>query len=280
METEQTKIRFLKMSGAGNDFILIDNRAKEYVLNWQLLAPELCNRRNGIGADGLLVIEQSDIADFKMNYFNSDGSFGSMCGNGGRCAAFFIMELIGINNVSFEAINHIYRAKSLNNNIQLQMSEPHSLILNHTISDLQADSIIYHSINTGSPHVVIFLKDITDNDSEIMDLGKNIRHHQLFKPLGTNVNFVQIFSDKSIAIRTFERGVEAETYACGTGSIASAIVYSILYAIESPIKVHTQSKEILIINFLKEGKSVKSVSLTGPARITFKGEYTTQVKHG
>ncbi|MBI5476236.1 MAG: diaminopimelate epimerase [Ignavibacteriales bacterium] len=268
-----TTIQFTKMTGAGNDFILIDNYNAIYTHDWQIIAPILCDRRYGVGADGLLIIEKSIVADFKMNYFNSDGSYGGMCGNGGRCVALFETERMNKSEIKFEALNHIYTASLYSNSIKLQMANPHSIILNQKIIGLKEFDILYHSINTGSPHLVIFNKDFPVMNVELISLGKELRHYHRFKPSGTNVNFVTINNDRSIFIRTYERGVEAETFACGTGSIAAAIIYSILYSAKPPINVYTKNQEILTVDFDRDGEDLRNVSLTGPAKEVFKGEF-------
>jgi diaminopimelate epimerase len=272
------KIKFKKMSGAGNDFILIDNLNGRYALDWSQIAPKLCDRRNGIGADGLLIIERSTKADFKMNYFNADGTYGGMCGNGGRCSALFISILFSHKKVSFEALEYVYHAAQLDNtNVMLRMKDVISFELNKM---LQIDETILpvHFIDTGSPHVVLYINDLPSNiQSEvktdgIIRLGRLIRNHRQFKPHGVNVNFVEIADNKNISMRTYERGVEDETYACGTGAIASSIVSSVRKGINHPVNVKTHSNELLIVDFIEAEGRFKEVTLTGPAISTFEGE--------
>jgi diaminopimelate epimerase len=266
-------INFIKMTGAGNDFILIDNRDNQYKLDWVSIAPKLTDRRYGIGADGLLLIENSHNADFKMKYFNSDGSYGGMCGNGGRCSAFFAMRLLNKAEIKFEALNHIYHAKLLDDKVLLQMMDPHSLELDKLLTDIETMQILYHFIDTGAPHVVIFN---SIGNLDVTEFGKKIRYHQNFYPAGVNVNFVTINRDLSISIRTYERGVEAETFACGTGSIASAIIYSIKNNVEPPIDVHTKSNEILTVNFNRMENKITNTTLIGSAIKVYSGEITIQ----
>jgi diaminopimelate epimerase len=272
------KIKFKKMSGAGNDFILIDNLNGRYALDWSQIAPKLCDRRNGIGADGLLIIERSTKADFKMNYFNADGTYGGMCGNGGRCSALFISNLFSHKKVSFEALEYVYHAAQLDNtNVMLRMKDVISFELNKM---LQIDETILpvHFIDTGSPHVVLYINDLPSNiQSEvktdgIIRLGRLIRNHRQFKPHGVNVNFVEIADNKNISMRTYERGVEDETYACGTGAIASSIVSFVRKGINHPVNVKTHSNELLIVDFIEAEGRFKEVTLTGAAISTFEGE--------
>jgi diaminopimelate epimerase len=272
-------IEFTKMTGSGNDFVLIDNRSGIYNFDWPQLATKICNRHFGVGADGLLVIENSKIANYKMLYYNSDGSSGGMCGNGGRCTASFILNDLGLNIVRFEAFDYIYEARIVDNmDVKLKMKNPISIKTNIQLSVFNK-SIPIHYIDTGAPHAVIFYTDIPpnlkkqiDNDG-INELGSTIRRHDYFTPDGTNVDFVKILDKSNISIRTFERGVEDETMACGTGSVASAIITSLLYKINSPIKVHTRSNEILIVDFNRDGNDYTEIYLQGSVRKTFTGKF-------
>lgn len=266
------------MSGAGNDFILIDNLNGRYRFNWSQLAPKLCDRRNGIGADGLLIIEKSTKAEFKMNYFNSDGTYGGMCGNGGRCSAMFVSHLYTKQKVSFEALDYVYHATTIDNsNVMLRMKDVISFEMNKLIQ-IDETKLPVHFIDTGSPHVVLYINDLPmDIQTEIKTvgihrLGRLIRTHSQFQPQGVNVNFVDIIDKKNISMRTYERGVEDETYACGTGAIACSIISFINKNIEQPVNVRTFSNEILIVDFMKTEGGFTNVTLTGPAVSTFDGE--------
>ena len=269
---------FIKMTGAGNDFILIDNRTGQFSVDWRALAPVICDRRYGVGADGLLIVENSYRADFKMMYYNSDGSYGGMCGNGGRCIALYIMNDLIIEKIRFEALNYIYSAERLGVNVKLKMMKPKDLQTNLLI-DLIEERIPAISIDTGAPHVVVFMEDISDGlrakiaTDGIQNIGSQIRNHNLFKPHGTNVNFVTFDRDNSISMRTYERGIEKETLACGTGSIACAVVSSIRNGLGSPIKVHTRSREILVVDFVRSGNEFEDVVLVGPAKSVFEGRF-------
>jgi len=281
MKVYRNNLHFTKMTGAGNDFILIDNRSNRYSIDWTKLAPEICNRRYGVGADGLIIIERSDKADFKMSYFNADGSYGGMCGNGGRCSALFVMEPVSLNSIKFEAFDFIYSAETASDSkIKLKMKAPKLLQLNIELNLLN-EKVIAHFIDTGAPHTVLFMDDLSSNllteirNTGITRIGSTIRHHDNFAPDGTNVDFIEIINRNSIMIRTYERGVEDETLACGTGAIASAIVASFMKNLNNQINVHTSSKEILEVMFDERVKEITNVELIGSAKKVFEGNYQT-----
>ena len=265
------------MSGAGNDFIVIDNR-RGNVVDPSSFARVVCDRRRGVGADGLLLLENSKKSDFHMKYYNADGSYGGMCGNGGRCIARFayIKKIVSSEDVKFEALGYVYRAHVINDHVRLAMKNTVEACLNEMlpVDDLK---IVAHYIDTGSPHCVIFLDQNKQlggflRNLDVNELGKKIRHHKSFSPNGTNVNFVERIDANTIRIRTYERGVEAETLACGTGSIASAIIANQTNGVFAPVTVLTQSGESLKVDFRSRNKSVyEEVSLYGSAHITFEG---------
>ena len=270
------EIEFTKMTGAGNDFILVDLFDKEINPNWSQIAPVLCNRRYGIGADGLLVISRSKKADFIMNYFNADGSYGGMCGNGGRCAALYYFKKFSRTETKFEALDYIYHAKTIDGNIKLQMKEATRFYSNTLTADNEV--IPYSFIDTGTAHVVIFLDEVsTEFNKKIQSdkfnyIGAQIRNNKHFAPGGTNVNFVLVIDDHKISMRTYERGVEEETLACGTGAVASAIVTSKVKQFKPPITVLTRSNELLDVTFQEREGSITDVNLTGPAKEVFQGK--------
>jgi len=270
------ELQFTKMTGAGNDFVLIDDRKTSLNLDWGTLAPRLCDRRYGIGADGLLVLEASNDADFGMKYYNADGSYGGMCGNGGRCAARFVMDEAGLSIARFDALGFTYRAHHVGQFIELHMKDPISL--RKDILHVGSHKIPYVFIDTGTAHAVIFVGDLEPvlaqmaASGEIQHIGSEIRNHAAFAPGGTNVNFVRVLDDGTLAMRTYERGVEAETLACGTGAIASAIVSHLYKQTPVPTRVRTRSKEILEVGFKKEGNSIREVTLTGSADMVYSGK--------
>jgi len=265
------KIPFTKMSGAGNDFILVDNRTNEYQLDWSALARTLCSRRLGVGADGLIIIEEGKIAPFKMLYFNADGSYGGMCGNGGRCVGEYLMKRLKTQSQSFEALDYIYKSKMNDSSqISLEMKNPSELKINIIIK-INSDNLKGHYINTGAPHSVFFVNDLPPsieqslNVNGITSIGRAVRYSETFKPEGTNVDFVTVKIDNQISMRTYERGVEDETLACGTGAVACAVISAVVHNLQSPITVETRGGESLLVSFDRVGESITNVTLTGSA---------------
>jgi diaminopimelate epimerase len=252
-------IAFNKYQGTGNDFIIIDNRNSVFNPGDSSSINRLCDRRFGIGADGLILIGALDGYDYEMIYFNSDGFRGTMCGNGGRCtAAFALKHGIAGTSQRFMAPDGIHEARSENNIIRLTMSDVKNI---STISG-------NYFINTGSPHYVVFTSDLDKLD--VFSEGRKLRWSDDFKPGGTNVNFVEIQKD-GIFVRTFERGVEDETLSCGTGVTASAIA-SVLsgHFVSAPVKVRTRGGE-LKVEFEKRADMITGINLCGPATFVFEG---------
>ncbi len=241
------KIPFLKMSGAGNDFVVVDRLEGTPGPAWGSVVPAMCDRRRGIGADGVIIVTPATTADFTMEYFNADGSTGSMCGNGGRCASSYLMEILGRSEVSFLACGRPYRAARSVNGVKLQMDDPGPARMHVSLRVRNAD-LVGHFIDTGSPHLVI-VGDIFGRDSRsVVDVGREIRHHEAFSPSGTNVDFVTVEGKDRLIIRTYERGVEDETWACGTGAVAAALVYALLEGGEGSreVRITPLSGETLI----------------------------------
>lgn len=265
------------MSGAGNDFVVIDNR-EDIVVEPNFFAHRVCDRRRGIGADGILLLGKSDKADFKMEYYNSDGSCGGMCGNGGRCISRFshLKGIVKAAELKFEAIGHIYSATIVNGEVNLRMKTPSDIKLNQQLQ-LAQSNVIFHFVNTGSPHCVIFLDENQHlapslQSLDVEKLGNEIRNHRYFSPDGTNVNFIEKIDSNNIKLRTYERGVEAETLACGTGSVAAAIISNHVKKVKPPVVVYTQSGEHLKVDFVKKDNDhYDDVSLFGSAHILFSG---------
>jgi diaminopimelate epimerase len=259
------------MSGAGNDFIIIDNRDQK-VKGDDLtdFITGICRRRMSAGADGLILIETSETCDFRWRFFNADGSRAEMCGNGARCAARFAHETgIAGTALSFETEAGIVNAQINNDRVKVRIPEPSDLQLAYPLK-LANDTLDISSINTGVPHVVVMVAQVDDTD--VVSLGREIRFHQSFAPAGTNANFVQRGQGNSITIRTYERGVEGETLACGTGAIASAIVSARQFDMNSPVDVKTRSGVHLTIHFdLKDGQ-FNDIYMEGDARIIYTGE--------
>jgi diaminopimelate epimerase len=264
-------IHFSKMSGCGNDFILIDNR--DMALD-QEITPEfiqkICRRKMSVGADGLILVENSRSRDFKWRFFNSDGSRAEMCGNGARCAArFAFLNGIAGKDMAFETDAGIIYAKVLQNSVKIRMPSPSGIEEGISLTVGGRPLKMCH-INTGVPHVVIFVDDIDEPDMVL--LGREIRFHKRFAPAGTNVNAVCIQDNDSIAVRTYERGVEDETLACGTGVVAAALVLAHQTGQPAPIRIRTRSGGLLTVHFTKENGQVTEVFLEGDARIIYQGQ--------
>jgi len=269
-------IPFIKMVGAGNDFIVIDPHPR---LDYVKFTKNICSRHTGVGADGVLVLEKSKTSDYRMRIINADGSEAEMCGNGARCMAVHISShlnpgkpLFGIETLAGEIL-----AESQGEVARVRLSSPKEYMprLNITVANQKLE---VHHIDTGVPHSVVFVDGLQEVD--VNSLGRLIRNHPRFLPRGTNVDFVERAREGMVAVRTYERGVEAETLACGTGAVASAIV-AYLYAHPNvkeqkaaSMKVLTASKEILEISFdLHKDLKIDNVWLKGTAKVIAKGEY-------
>jgi diaminopimelate epimerase len=263
-------IHFWKMNGAGNDFVMLDNRDLRHNLSREQIA-SLCDRHRGVGADGLLAVEPAQNgADFRMRYYNADGGEAEMCGNGARCFARFANMLSGWSreSVSFETPAGVIGATCQGNHVRIQMSEPHSLRTGLTL-EVSGQPMTVHSVNTGVPHAVVVVDDL--DGVPVREWGAALRYHTGFQPKGTNANFLKVTPD-GIAIRTYERGVEGETLACGTGMVACALVHHQLTGAPSPVKVKVKGGDTLEIGFEKTADGYRNVTLTGPADIVFEGD--------
>ena len=267
------KIHFMKLSGAGNDFVIINNLAGIVDSTDTDFVKKLCQRRMSVGADGVLLVEKADGVDFRMRYFNADGGEVETCGNGARCISkFAYLNGIASEQMRFLTNAGIYESEIVGQDVKVRMSDPTDIRLN---VPLQLEDRM-HTVgfaNSGVPHVVFFVEDLEETD--VFDLGQQTRYHGDFKPAGTNANFIRIQSPGLIDIRTYERGVEDETLACGTGSIASAIIAATLGKVESPVAVKTASGVALKIHFDVENGEARNVYLEGDARVIYVGELTT-----
>jgi diaminopimelate epimerase len=273
------EINFTKLTAAGNDFVLIDKKLNpNFILNSELIKT-LCDRRFGIGADGILTIDDSQNYDFEMGYYNSDGSDGMLCGNGARSIIKYAEHSgrIKNNKTQFLFSDEVFSGELLSKDrIKFNLNEPKNLQLNFNI-DILEKSLNVSFIDTGAYHVVI---DIVEFENEyenleavpVVKIGSEIRYSKHFNPPGTNVNFISIV-DNIVKIRTFERGVEDETLACGTGSVASAMISYLNNKVSKPVKLKTKSGEILIVDFEYKDEKFNDVSLVGPAKIVFEGKY-------
>ena len=265
------KIPFMKMSGSGNDFILIDHR-KPFLDESRMkeLIQKVCRRRVSVGADGLILIEHSNKADFKWRFYNSDGGEAEMCGNGGRCAArFAYLKGIAGPSLTFETVVGILSAQVNGMKVKLELTKPYGLKLDETIL-IEGKKQTFSSINTGVPHAVILLEDARGVD--VVKTGRAIRFHPHFSPAGTNANFVQVENLSRLSVRTYERGVEDETLACGTGAVASALIAAFKGLVKSPVSIKTSGGEILTVYFEIEGGEVKRVFFEGDVHIIYEAE--------
>ncbi len=270
MQDNSGTVYFYKMQGSGNDFILFDNRSlglsRKEMSIW---AGKLCPRAFAVGADGMIFLDSATDSnlDFVWHFFNSDGSRAEMCGNGSRCASLLAHKigLAGTTQIFGTDAGPIKAGILENGLVKVQLTTPNNMMLDVSLFLEDEKEIILHHVNTGVPHAVIVCENVKMVD--IARMGKAIRFHREFSPLGTNVNFIQVVDKSSILLRTYERGVENETFACGTGAAASVVVGTALGLLNSPVKVTTSGGEELLIDF-HEG----DVFLTGKAVIVYKAQ--------
>ncbi|MCM8819395.1 MAG: diaminopimelate epimerase [Candidatus Omnitrophica bacterium] len=262
-------INFTKMVASGNDFILI-TLADARGYNLAKLAKKICDRKFGIGADGLLLIgEEKNI--FRMRIFNSDGSEAQMCGNGARCAAYFLSEKFKIKNLKIKTDAGVIEADVNKNKVKIKLTQPKHLKLDIPIK-VNNRLLKVNFINTGVGHTIIFVEGLEKID--VFNLGRLIRYHKYFKTEGTNVDFVEIVCDNFIKLRTYERGVEDETLACGTGAVAASIITSYKLDVKPKyFKVLTKGGEILKVYFKKEEDKIYDVWLEGLVAIVCRGGF-------
>ena len=265
------ELRFTKMNGAGNDFVVIDNRSRQFSLDGKTIA-RLCDRHRGVGADGLLAVEPADgQADFRMRYYNADGGEAEMCGNGARCFARYSARLMPEKpaSLSFETQAGVITAKHEGDLVSLDMGRP----TDHRapqVFDLGGASHEIHFLNTGVPHAVVFVSDVEKVD--VQNLGRTIRRHEAFEPKGTNANFAQALDKNHLVVRTYERGVEGETLACGTGVCAAALLHALATGAASPVHVTVRGGDTMRVDFTQDADgSFASAKLTGPADFVFDG---------
>jgi len=265
-QNNMKKIVFTKMVATGNDFVVSYIKGSSAEL--RKLAKATCDRKFGVGADGLLALEKSRVADVRMRVFNADGSEAEMCGNGARCIAAFI----GKPEVRIQTLAGIIESKVKRDIVKIKLTNPSCLKLELPIR-ISNRTLRVNFINTGVPHAVIFVEGLDKID--VKNLGRQIRFHKQFAPAGTNVNFVEVLKRDSIKVRTYERGVEDETLACGTGSVASALITS--YMLQAPgqkmINVLTKSGEVLKVSFRESDNKFKEVWLEGKVKVVFNGAF-------
>lgn len=274
------KINFTKMVASGNDFVVVEAGHKLQVTSYKLLAKKICDRKFGVGADGLLLLEKSKKADVRMRIFNADGSEAEMCGNGARATALYVScntKSTGHKSqvashkkrILIETMAGVIDSEVIGDNVKIKLTGLLGTRLDIPIK-VNNRGIKVNFINTGVPHAVVFAGGL--NEFDIVPLGRAIRYHDKFAPKGTNVDFVEELSKNRILVRTYERGVEDETLACGTGSVASALVYALKTGAINKIYVRTRSTEILTVYFSRDNEEFKDVWLEGRASVSFKGD--------
>ena len=263
---EEIMLKFSKLQGTGNDFVIINNLGGQFNdfcvgVREEELVRAICSRRTGVGADGLILIEDSQVANFKWRFFNADGSLAEMCGNGMRCVARYAYEEgLAPEKMTVETEAGIVEAEVLGRNVKVKLTPPKDFNLN-----LKAEGLTLHFVNTGVPHAVVFVDAL--ELVEVDEVGRKVRFSPLFAPAGANVNFVEVRLDR-ILVRTYERGVEAETLACGTGAVASALIAAKLFNLPSPVEVEVRSGERLKVYF---DEKMEEVYLEGPTLWVYDG---------
>jgi diaminopimelate epimerase len=268
---------FVKMNGAGNDFIIIDADENKSFSPSNEIIKKICDRRRGIGADGVIILHPW-LKSFKIDFFNADGYPGSLCGNGARCALKYAYNSGKISNKSTEFLfnNSLYSGEILGEDLVKINLNPPSKIKKEFKVTAAGKLINAFFADTGSPHLVINVKELKPGSSlkdfPVYEIGREIRYLPEFSPGGTNVNFVQQVQGKMF-IRTYERGVEKETFACGTGSAASAIYFFLIENVSPPINLITYGGDTLIVNFDFYKDNIENLSLTGPALISYTGSF-------
>ena len=270
MAKSKGKIEFYKMSGSGNDFIIIDNMDLSLnVGDLSSFASNVCQRKISVGADGLLLIEPSKLADFKWQFFNSDGSMAEMCGNASRCVArYAYLKGIAPKKMSFETLAGIISAEVNDDVVKVRLTDPSPLKPGIKIN-INGNEIILDFIDTGVPHTVCFIDNV--EKCSAVDDGRKIRRHEYFQPRGTNANFVSVIDRHKIRVRTYERGVEDETLACGTGDVASVLAAAQRDLVDSPVDVTVQSGETMRIYFSRKNDRFAEIYLEGMVKIVYQG---------
>lgn len=260
---------FWKMHGSGNDFILFDDRSLTFPTTDTAWIKHISQRRTGIGCEGVILIQPSETANFRMRFFNPDGGEVDMCGNGARCVARLAYELKAAPAImSIETRAGQLSAKVLGNQVTIHMTEPSDWRLSRSL-ELAGQKIDYHFVNSGVPHVVIEVSDL--KRTEVKRIGAAIRNHPDFAPAGTNVNFVSRSGPSALQIRTFERGVEDETLACGTGMVAAGLIAGKLGWVTPPIHISCAFGDTLVVQYRMEKENISDVTLAGPATHVFTG---------
>ena len=271
MDPETKRLPFYKMHGGGNDFVLIDHRRPVIPEAEQpRFARRVCARQVGVGADGLILIEPGHAADFRWRFYNADGSEAEMCGNGGRCAARLAVMLgVAPKKLSFETLAGVIHAEVEGRKVRLELTGIEDFRLYQEIP-INGQTLTGHFLKVGVPHVVVPVQEL--DKVPVTFWGKIVRFHQMFQPAGANVNFINIQGSQALEVRTYERGVEDETLACGTGAVATALIAARLGYAVSPVAVHTRGGEVLFVHFNLQSETFTDVYLEGEALVVCQGE--------
>jgi len=268
-------VPFAKMSGAGNDFLVVDHRRRLVPEPLQAeFARLVCRRRFSVGADGLIFLEESDEADFSWRFYNADGSVAEMCGNGARCAArFAFLQGMAAAVMRFSTLAGVIDAQVQGRRVRVGMPSPRDLRLDVRLT-VDGAEVKAHFLDTGVPHLVCFPERV--DRRLVLEMGRALRFHPRFAPAGANVNFVETLGPHRLRVRTYERGVEGETHACGTGATAAAVVAAILGLAQPPVTVVTSGGETLVIDFKLAGSEAADVRMEGDALLVYRGELTQE----
>jgi diaminopimelate epimerase len=276
------KLEFVKMDGAANDFIMVDNRGGGIRLPGTAVA-QLCDRRRGVGGDGLILVEPSPGHDFFMHYYNADGGEEVMCGNGARCAAHFAASLglgrkeSGTTTLRFMTGSGAIDAVVSSDRVRMSMMDARAM-RRGLATQVAPEGADVHFMIVGTRHAVVPMNDVTRlTADQIIQFGRTLRHDPAFAPEGANVNFASLAADGRLHLRTYEKGIEAETLACGTGSVASAVIFAHDGRVHSPVRVVQHSGDELLISFDPSPEGATRVQMDGPARVNFRGSTDVQI---
>ncbi|MBI5836615.1 MAG: diaminopimelate epimerase [Candidatus Eisenbacteria bacterium] len=262
------EIAFTKMHGAGNDFVVLDGRGARLPGDIPAFVRHVCDRRRSVGADGVLILAPSERADFRMRYYNADGGEAEMCGNGARCISRFAAARgVGGPDLTFETLSGPIRARVRPDTVTVHMGDARDVRPEAAVAGFAGPPVLF--LNTGVPHAVLFVDDV--GAVPVVEWGRLLRHHAAFAPAGANVDFVQVKGPRRIAVRTYERGVEDETLACGTGITAAAVAAGLARGCATPVEIEARSGDVLRVDYRREGGQVLDMTLEGPAVTAYEG---------
>ena len=263
------KLKFWKMHGAQNDFVLFDDRSGGFPVGDRAFIEHIATRHSGIGSEGVILIQQSAVADFRMRFFNPDGGEVEMCGNGARCVARLAFDLgVVEKKMTIETLAGPLKAQVMQKEVRLWMPDPLGWRMDSSL-ELAGRSLIYSFVNTGVPHVVIRTGELCEVD--VCGTGSAVRRHRDFAPAGTNVNFMEVSPNGELTVRTYERGVEAETLACGTGVTACGLIAAKHGWVKLPVNIQVASGDVLVVDGQLTADGANNVTLTGPTEYIFEG---------